>query len=271
MTGVYRGQGILGISRSFNIVKKEYSMIKAVIFDIDNTLYDYDRANSVAMTAVEDYAAEHFGWSRDETERKVKNSFEEIRAAHGKKAVIHNRLVRFQRILEKEGIPLSPHALKMYDIYWDTLTASSVLFPGLVDTLDHLKAHGYKLGIGTNMTSVMQFRKLEALGVLKLFDFVVSSEEAGYEKPDKVLFMLCASKSGCDASECLYVGDNLKSDILAAERAGLRAAWFVPEKEPLPDGAPLPVDHIGRQEADGSVLCFSEYEELPDLIRKIQI
>ena len=117
----------------------------------------------------------------------------------------------------------------------------------------------------------MQFRKLEALGVLKLFDFVVSSEEAGYEKPDKVLFMLCVSKSGCDASECLYVGDNLKSDILAAERAGLRAAWFVPDKKPLPDGAPLPVDHIGRQEADGSVLCFSEYEELPDLIRKIQI
>ena len=83
--------------------------------------------------------------------------------------------------------------------------------------------------------------------------------------------MLCARKSGCDASECLYVGDNLKSDIQAAERAGLRAAWFAPEKEPLPDGAPLPVDHIDRQEADDNVLRFSDYEELPDLIRKIQI
>lgn len=244
-------------------------MVKAVVFDIDNTLYDYDSANAAAMTAVEDYALENLGWSREETERRVKDSYDELRMMHGRKAVIHNRLVRFQRILEKEGIPLSPHALKMYDIYWDTLTASSVVFPCLEDALASLKEHGYILGIGTNMTSVMQFRKLEALGLLRFFDFIVSSEEAGSEKPDKVLFQMCAVKAGCDCSECLYVGDNFKNDILAAQRAGMKAAWFDPEKEPLPEGSPVPVDHITDQGYDDTVIRFSRFDELNDIVETL--
>ena len=245
-------------------------MIKAVIFDIDNTLYDYDSANAAAMTAIEDYCLENFGWKREETERRVKDSFDEIRVMHGRKAVTHNRLVRFQRILEKEGISLFPHALRMYDIYWNTLTASSEPFPGLKAVLSELRSRGMILGIGTNMTSVMQFRKLEAYGLLGCFDFVVSSEEAGSEKPDKVLFQMCVNKAGCEPSECLYVGDNLKNDVQAAMRAGLKAAWFDPEKEPLPDGAPLPVDHIAHQEADEDILRFSRFEELPELINNIK-
>ena len=250
--------------------QKETFMIKAVIFDIDNTLYDYDSANAAAMTAIEDYCLENFGWRRDETERRVKDSYDELRMMHGKKAVIHNRLVRFQRILEKEGLPLHPHALRMYDIYWNTLTASSGPFPGLGDALAQLRSRGTVLGIGTNMTSVMQFRKLEAYGLLEYFDFIVSSEEAGSEKPDKILFRMCVNKAGCDASECLYVGDNLKNDVQAAMRAGLKAAWFDPEKAPLPDGAPVPVDHIAHQEADDDIIRFSRFEELSDLVINIK-
>ena len=251
-------------------IQKVILMIKAVIFDIDNTLYDYDSANAAAMTAIEDYCLENFGWSREETERKVKDSFDEIRIMHGRKAVTHNRLVRFQRILEKEGIPLFPHALRMYDIYWETLTGSSEPFPGLTEALEVLRSRGTILGIGTNMTSVMQFRKLETYGLLSYFDFIVSSEEAGSEKPDKILFRMCVTKAGCEASECLYVGDNLKNDVQAAMRAGLNAAWFNPEKAPLPDGAPLPVDHIAHQEAEDDIIRFSRFEELPDLVLNIK-
>ena len=245
-------------------------MIKAVIFDIDNTLYDYDRANAAAMTAVENYAEAHFGWSRRETESLVKDSYEEMIQLSGRKAVIHNRLIRFQRILEQKSLPLSPHALRMYDIYWDTLTASSVLFPGLTDSLLALKEQRIRLGIGTNMTSVMQFRKLEALGLLPLFDFIVSSEEAGAEKPDISLFLLCCKKADCLPEECAYVGDNLKNDVIGAEEAGLKGIWFDPKKEPLSEDAPLPVDHLGTQKPAEGVIRFSEFGELPELIKTIR-
>jgi len=245
-------------------------MIKAVIFDIDNTLYDYDAANACAMSAIEEYASLHFGWSAQFTEDKVKTSYSEMKLLAGRKAVIHNRLIRFQRILEQENIALSPHALNMYDIYWSTLTESSKLFPGLTDALISLKNEGVSIGIGTNMTSVMQFRKLEALGILKYFDFIVSSEEAGSEKPDKVLFLMCAKKAGVTPDECLYVGDNLKNDIMAAERAGLKGLWFAPEKDPLPEGSPVPVDHLPYQEPDESVMSFSDYTDLPKIVSRLR-
>lgn len=241
-------------------------MIKAVIFDIDNTLYDYDSANAQAMTAVEDYAAANFGWSREETESLVSRTYSDICREAGRKAVIHNRLIRFQRILEQKRLPLSPHALKMYDIYWDTLTASSVLFPGLTDSLKVLRSHGMILGIGTNMTSVMQFRKLEILGILGLFDFIVSSEESGAEKPDSSLFLMCCSKAGFDPGECAYVGDNLRNDVLAAESSGLKGVWFDPEKAPIPDGMPVPVDHLGVQSPAEGTVRFRNFSELPEII-----
>ena len=245
-------------------------MIRSVIFDIDHTLYDYDSANASAMTAVEDYALEHFGWSRAETESLVRDAFREIGKEAGRKAVIHNRLIRFQRILEQKKLPLSPHALKMYDIYWNTLTASSTVFPGFSEAVGKLRERGLVIGIGTNMTSVMQFRKLESLELLQLFDFIVSSEEAGAEKPDSTLFMMCCRKAGFPPEECLYVGDNLKNDVLGAEAAGLRAAWFCPDKAPIPEGMPVPVDHPGTQRAGGDTVSFSSFKELPDLLELFQ-
>lgn len=72
--------------------------------------------------------------------------------------------------------------------------------------------------------------KLETLGLLPFFSFVVSSEEAGVEKPHPGLFALCAEKAGVSPEECLFVGDSLKGDVLGAENAGMRALWYAPEQ-----------------------------------------
>ena len=245
MPGAFRSLNIMQDTK--RIKRLGTNMIRAAIFDIDNTLYDYDSANAAAMTAVEDYALKYFGWNRAETESLVRDSFLQMSREAGKKAVIHNRLIRFQRI-----------------------TASSIVFPGLSEVLMQLREKGIVLGIGTNMTSVMQFRKLEALGLLPLFDFIVSSEEAGSEKPESALFLMCCDKAGFSPSECLYVGDNLKSDIGGAEAAGLKAAWFCPDKAPIPEGIPVPVDHPGIQEAAKSTVTFSSFKELPALIDRFQ-
>ena len=87
-----------------------------------------------------------------------------------------------------------------------------------------------ELGIGTNMTLDWQLVKLEKLGLLSYFSFVVSSEEAGVEKPHPGLFALCAEKAGVSPEECLFVGDSLKGDVLGAEKAGMRALWYAPEQ-----------------------------------------
>ena len=83
------------------------------------------------------------------------------------------------------------------------------------------------------MTAAVQFEKLIRLKLLSYIDFMVCSEEAGAEKPDKVFFDLCLKKVGCASKECLFVGDSLKKDVLGARNAGMQAVWFRPQgKEP---------------------------------------
>ncbi len=245
-------------------------MIKAAVFDIDNTLYNYDTANSAAMSAVCGYTEKEFGWSSEETSALVKDVYDSMRMECGQKTVIHNRLIRFQKMLEQKHLPLSPHALRMYDIYWDTLIASSALFPDLVPALKELKALGIRLGIGTNMTAVIQFRKLEALGILGFFDFIVSSEEAGSEKPEKDIFLLCCQKAGVDPCECAFIGDSLKNDAAAAAASGMKGIWFDPDKDLSANQSPEGGNNSSAPKLPDGILRFREFMELPGLISNIK-
>lgn len=201
-------------------------MLRAVIFDVDNTLYDYDQANEQAFQAVTDYAQEILGIPAEDFPALHQEADELLRLRTGRLcAAIHSRLLRYQLVLEEAGRPLR-HARQMTERYWSVFLSAMEPDPAAAACLDQLKAAGYILGIGTNMTADYQFAKLERLGLLDKLDFVVTSEEAGAEKPEGRLFACCVEKAGCQAAECVFVGDNWEMDILGAERAGLRPVWL---------------------------------------------
>ncbi|MBQ6104118.1 MAG: HAD family hydrolase, partial [Kiritimatiellae bacterium] len=91
------------------------------------------------------------------------------------------------------------------------------------------RARGLRVGIGTDMSAIEQFRKLETLGLLDLVDFVATSEEAGVEKPHPGFFDLVVEKSRCAPGEILFVGDNLRKDALGASAAEMRGVWLQPD------------------------------------------
>ncbi len=206
--------------RTLHPFLKKSEMIKTIIFDIDGTLYDYDAANEAAAEAVIRYAAENLGLSETEFNDALGRASRQLNHAVGKTAASHNRLIRYSFILEEASLSLV-HAIRMEELYWDTLLDHAVLYDGVKETLKSLKQQGYKLGIGSNMTAYMQYRKLEKFGILQFFDFIVTSEETGCEKPASELFLRCAELAGNLPSECLYVGDSLKNDIEGAKAAGM--------------------------------------------------
>ena len=201
------------------------SMIKSVIFDIDNTLYSYDLAHETAFAALKSYAEKELCIAPDEFKELHTEANEAIKQRLGNCAAIHNRLIRYQYIIEKLHKPLI-HAQRMDDLYWNTLIGCSVPSPQAADVMRELKASGISLGICTDMTSYLQFTKLDKLGLIEYVDFIVSSEEAGAEKPDRAIFELAVSKSGFNPEECLYVGDSYKKDVLGAHSCGMPAAWY---------------------------------------------
>ncbi len=202
-------------------------MIKAAVFDLDNTLYDYDDAHAAAFSALCGYAARELDMSREEFARMHADTLRELAAEMGEVAATHNRMIRYQRILEKRGLPLSPHLVRMTSAYWDTFLSAAVPYESAAPLLALLRERGVRTGVCTNMTHRMQVLKMEKMGFLPLVDFVVSSEEAGCEKPLAGIFGLSIRKAGCAPDECLFIGDSPKHDIAGALAAGMRAACLV--------------------------------------------
>ncbi len=201
-------------------------MIKAVIFDLDNTLYAYDPAHAAGFSAVTEYAEKEFGIA-PERFRELHSLADRVLRAHAGEgsAAIHSRLIRYQLLLEGEGLPIT-HAPRMAARYWEAFLAQVKPEPGTRETLELLRDSGLRLGLGSNMTAGRQYEKLERLGLLSLMDFMVCSEEAGAEKPERRLFDLCAQKAGCRAEECLFVGDDVERDIRGAQAAGMKTVWL---------------------------------------------
>lgn len=202
-------------------------MIKCVIFDIDNTLFDYDRNHLIGMKALADYCQKHFQLS----EEAMLSYYEKAQKTMEKRigtdtAAIHNRLLRFQCMLELLSQPLFPHAVRMYHAYWDTFVAHAEPEPGIITFLENLKKHNIKIGIGTDMTAHIQYRKLERLQLFPYIDFIVTSEEAGIEKPNPHFFSLCVEKSTFSVDECAFIGDNIKKDVLGSRACGLKGIWY---------------------------------------------
>lgn len=227
-------------------------MIKTVIFDLDNTLYDYDASHQFAFRALTAYATRELDISpeaflplHEEANRLL------IQRTGGNCAAMHSRLLRYQILLERLGKPLF-HAPRMEQLYWSTLLEHAVPSPGALDCLTRLKAAGIRLGVGTDMTAGWQYLKLERLGLLPLFDFIVCSEEASAEKPDPRFFRLCLEKAGCRAEECAFVGDSLPKDALGGRHAGMRAFWYRPQA----DCPPL----------EAGVACIRRLDALPGLL-----
>ena len=216
-------------------------MIKAVIFDVDGTLYDYDSAHAVGMEALDAYVGRKLNMDPASFRAAYKKTMKEVSNRMGlQAAAIHDRYLRFQIMAETEGFAYSPHVLAMTDLYWNTLLDAMRPQPGIGQALERLRAGGYRLGVGTNMMVDYQLRKLERLGMLNMFDFIVTSEEALAEKPEPGFFRKCVEKAHAEPEECLFVGDDPVLDYGGAVRAGLKGLWFRAEGREMPEGSEIP-------------------------------
>ena len=211
-------------------------MIKAVIFDIDNTLYSYDENHIYGMEALAVYCRDSFGITTDDMQACYRKAGRIMTDRIGTDtAAIHSRMLRMQCMLELLEQPLFPHARNMYHAYWDTFIQHIQSNPGILEFMKELKKRKIRIGIGTDMTAYVQYRKLEAIGVTSYIDFIVTSEEAGVEKPTPHLFELCVEKAGVPAGECAFIGDNLTKDVKGAWDNGLKgicyAKWIEQQEE----------------------------------------
>ena len=210
-------------------------MIKEVILDIDNTLYDYEKGHAHGTALMVEYAKRELGIGGEEFLESYHSHYKKIIGRLGQDdAAIHSRSIRLLEMLEDWGKPIFPHLDNLYNLYWDGLLEVSTPEPGSLETVSMLKDRGIAIGIGTDMTLRMQLRKLETLGFSPYVDHIVTSQEAGVEKPQSRFMELCIEKSGCRPQECAFVGDSFKKDACGSAKAGMLGIWYNRKNEEYP-------------------------------------
>lgn len=204
-------------------------MYKGMIFDLDNTLYDYTECDRAASAQLESFCCEKFGIGEDVFQALYENAKESVKARVGMTASSHNRILYMQTLLEElEGKPLE-FALDLYDVYWDAMLGRMQLFPYVIPYFQYLRRGGIQIGILTDLTAHIQHRKLRALGIADCIDGLVTSEEAGAEKPSLKMFELMLGKLALRPEEVCMIGDSEEKDIAGAEKSGIHGVLLTQE------------------------------------------
>lgn len=201
-------------------------MIKAIIFDLDDTLYAYEPLDEEACRRVQEYACAELGITVQQYEEAFLYGRSETKRSLGDVAACHNRMLYYQKTLERLGVNPAPMSLQLYETYWGTFLEKMVLREGAREFLDAMHEHGIRVMVCTDLTAHIQHRKIEALGIADDICCLVTSEEAGREKPSREIFELCLEKLKLPPDEVCCIGDNFEKDVEGARAVGIQAIWF---------------------------------------------
>ena len=186
----------------------------AVLFDTDNTLYPYDPAHACAQQAVKEKVMSTFSISAKDFDAAFSEARKQIKGRLGHTASSHSRLLYLQRMLEIMGLGSQVLlALDFEQTYWRTFLANAVLFDDVKELLDDLRLLGVPTAIVTDLTAQIQFRKVVYFGLDHYFNYIVTSEEAGFDKPHEAPFQIALEKMQ-PKGDCIWmIGDNPVNDI----------------------------------------------------------
>ena len=196
---------------------------KGILLDIDNTLYDYKVAHIFSKNVVLDYCASKFSLSEEKINFAYEKARKQVHVELSETAASHNRLLYFQKMLEILHVNPMKYAIEIYSKYWDSFLDELKPFDEIYDLLEKYKK---RICLVTDLTANIQYRKIQKLGLEKYCDKLVTSEEAGREKPHPYMFMLALQKLGLRADEVCMIGDNFKKDILGSAALGIESIWF---------------------------------------------
>jgi len=199
-------------------------MIKAVLFDIDDTLYNStEQTFHARMNAIK--AMIEAGLPLKD-EKKCYKILKEIIDQYGSNYDKH-----FNKLLKKLGVKENYRIISAGIVaYHDTKSAYLKPYHDTIPTLLKLKEMGLKLGVVTEGRMEKQWEKLIRLGIQHFFDTVVISEEVGCDKSSKRIFEVALRRLKCKPNEAIYVGDRLDKDIANANKVGLKTVRILKGK-----------------------------------------
>jgi len=218
------------------------SLPKAVLFDLDDTLFDHQHASACALGELRDRYAAHIAFEAFAAEHARVLEKYHLRFLNSEFTLDAARAARMAEMFAAFGEAINEaKALEVSLRYRELHQANRRLVAGADELLEAL--HGQtKLAIVTNNSATEQWDKLRYLGIADRFDAVLISEEIGITKPHRAIFDAALSRLDCAQGDAVMVGDNWDVDVMGAQAAGIAAIWF--NRFNQPRRAPAPATEI---------------------------
>lgn len=193
-------------------------MIRAIVFDLDNTLTDFMRMKEASIEAAVDGMIDAgLALSRTEVRQRVQ-------------AIYDERGLEFQRVfdelLEKELGEVDPKILASGIVAYRRARASElVLYPHVQMTLLELAKRGILLGVVSDAPRFQVWLRLCSLALQHLFDAVVTFDDTGERKPAAAPFREVLRRLGVEPRESLMIGDWAERDVVGAKSLGMTTVF----------------------------------------------
>jgi putative hydrolase of the HAD superfamily len=192
--------------------------MKAVIFDLDNTLIDFVRMKHKAI---------------DGSIRAMRKAGLKKSAPSAKRAIdilykVHGMEYRtvFQAFLRQSYGRVDDRLLASAIVGYRKAEALAMRpYPQVKGVLSTLQRRGMKIGICTDAPRLRAWMRLVELGLDDTFDAVVTFEDTHHHKPDPAPFRLVLRKLGVTAKDALMVGDSLDKDVAGAHALGMKTCF----------------------------------------------
>ncbi|NOW07509.1 HAD family hydrolase [Clostridium beijerinckii] len=199
-------------------------MIKYIIFDLDDTLCDYQKAKSNAINKVnmalrgKKIALDSFWKEYNLIEPILYSQFIE-----GKISIEEYRMRRYSNIINKQFDNSEEIANELNGIYMENANKNIELFDDVIPLFDELDKKLIKRVVLTNGPSDGQRDKISELNLNYLVSNIYISEEIGYSKPSREAYEYVLNDLYCSLSEIIMVGDSIKYDYEGAKKIGMEA------------------------------------------------
>lgn len=214
------------------------SSIKAVLFDLDDTLFDHRHSSRSGLQFLRSKYKCLNNISLDSLEQENIALLEEIhlnQVLSGKLSIEDARADRLKLILLNHNLNSAEEVkYEAAGYYREVYESSARLVPGTIKLLEKLKGK-VKIGVVTNNLVSEQTRKLKDLGIEKFIDVMVTSEEAGVTKPDAIVFQMALDRLNVLSDETVMIGDSWNGDIVGADKLGIKTIWLNIFNVPKPD------------------------------------
>ena len=214
----------------------------AILFDVDGTLMDDDRAVSLALTSFHSHLGPKLGISAYDLVMRWREllNIHFVRYLAGEISMQEQRRARIVDLFAASNIDLTPKmADSIFAAYESDYRASWTAYPDALPVLETLS--GCVLAVLSNGDLAQQTQKLRLGGLASSFSGVFISSDLGYSKPAPEAFARACMRLDIPPQRCIYVGDSLETDARGSAAAGLMGVWLDRARSGVDPGAGIRV------------------------------